>query len=231
MSVEKLKRQIQELKQELQVKEDVKNLIIRQVEKRAESAEKQIADLKEKLDKYEKQFGHAILNCIAGKMRKTKKGNYVIPLIDICNQEYGKVVLEDDFNVDLKSVVNVALDSNLGKSIEAEQAEGRLSAIQKYVKEKSEDWHHSYETLGHSYQMFLAEAIGVIEELEGLVGEEAKKCPIEGVSKDCEKCDGKSTTWKENGETKECLYVTVWKARQKPSKSSPYKPLEVGEEQ
>lgn len=39
MSVEKLKRQIQELKEELQVKEDVKNLIIHQVEKRAEQAE------------------------------------------------------------------------------------------------------------------------------------------------------------------------------------------------
>jgi len=88
-------------------------------------ADRQIADLKAKLGRYEKQFGHAVLNCIAGKMRKTKKGNYVIPLIDICNQEYGKVVLEDDFDVDLKSIVNVALESNLGKSIEKE-LEGRL---------------------------------------------------------------------------------------------------------
>lgn len=58
-----------------------------------------------------------------------------------------------------------------------------------------------------------------------------KPCPIKGVSKDCEKCDGKSATWKEDGKLKECVFVTVWKARQKGSTSSPYVPLEVGEEQ
>ncbi len=47
----------------------------------------------------------------------------------------------------------------------------RLSAIRKHVKEQSEDWHHSYETLGHSYKMFLAEAIGFIEELAVLLKE------------------------------------------------------------
>jgi len=51
------------------------------------------------------------------------------------------------------------------------------------------------------------------------------RCSIKGVSKDCKKCDGDSTTWKEDGRIKECVYVTVWKARQKPSESSPYKKL------
>lgn len=54
-----------------------------------------------------------------------------------------------------------------------------------------------------------------------------KPCPIKGVSKDCEKCDGTSTTWEEDGKVMECVFVTVWKFRKKGgSKSSPYKPLE-----
>ena len=59
------------------------------------------------------------------------------------------------------------------------------------------------------------------------------KCSIKGCSDDCKLCDGKSTTWKENGKLKECVFVTVWKARQKGkgSKSSPYIPLKVGEEE
>jgi len=57
------------------------------------------------------------------------------------------------------------------------------------------------------------------------------KCPIKGCSNDCKQCDGKSTTWKENGKLKECVYVTVWKARKEGgSKSSPYVPLKVSEE-
>jgi len=51
------------------------------------------------------------------------------------------------------------------------------------------------------------------------------KCPIKDCSEDCKKCDGNSITWKENGEIKECVYVTVWKARKKGSMSSPYEPL------
>jgi len=37
------------------------------------------------------------------------------------------------------------------------------------------------------------------------------KCPIKGCSDDCKQCDGKSTAWKEKGETKECVFVTVWR--------------------
>jgi len=53
------------------------------------------------------------------------------------------------------------------------------------------------------------------------------KCPIKGCSEDCKKCDGESTTWIEDGKVKECVFVTVWKARKKgPQKSVPYKGLE-----
>ena len=53
------------------------------------------------------------------------------------------------------------------------------------------------------------------------------KCPIKGVSKDCENCDGESTIWIEDGEVKECVFVIVWKERQKhkQQKTSPYQPL------
>lgn len=50
-----------------------------------------------------------ILNCIVGKVRKTRKGNFVIPLVDIGGQEYGKVILEDNFDLDLETVENVSL--------------------------------------------------------------------------------------------------------------------------
>jgi len=51
MSGEKLKRQILDLKEELQVKEDVKNLIIRQVEKRAEQAEGRLSKIQNNIQK------------------------------------------------------------------------------------------------------------------------------------------------------------------------------------
>lgn len=52
------------------------------------------------------------------------------------------------------------------------------------------------------------------------------KCPIKGCSEDCKECDGESTTWiNADGELKECVFVIVWKARQKPTTSSPYKKL------
>lgn len=52
------------------------------------------------------------------------------------------------------------------------------------------------------------------------------KCPIKGCSEDCKECDGNSTTWKDDdGELKECVFVIVWKARQKPQSSSVYEPL------
>jgi len=54
-----------------------------------------------------------------------------------------------------------------------------------------------------------------------------QKCPIQGVSKDCKKCDGLSTIWEEDGKIIECVYVMVWKARKKgfSTPSAPYKPL------
>ena len=79
--------------------------------------------------------GEAVLNCIAGERRKTRKGNHVIPLVDICGQEYGKVILEDDFDVDLDAVVNVSFQTILGKPSNYQELEGRLSAIRKSIDE------------------------------------------------------------------------------------------------
>jgi len=53
------------------------------------------------------------------------------------------------------------------------------------------------------------------------------KCPIKDCSEDCKQCDGNSTSWIEDGEVKECVYVTVWKIRKSsvPQRTSPYKEL------
>ena len=44
-------------------------------------------------------------------------------------------------------------------------------------------------------------------------------CPISGVSFDCKNCS--ESMWKN------CVYVKVWQARRKRSKSSPYQPLTI----
>lgn len=54
------------------------------------------------------------------------------------------------------------------------------------------------------------------------------KCPIKGVSKDCEKCDGDTIGWLDiNMRRHECVFVTVWKRRKKAGESRPYKPLSM----
>ena len=57
----------------------------------------------------------AIMNCLVGKVRRTRKGRVVITLTDLFDQQYGKVILEDDFGLDLDSVDNVSLQNVYSK--------------------------------------------------------------------------------------------------------------------
>lgn len=56
-----------------------------------------------------------LMNCLVGKVRKTRKGRVIITLTDLFDQQYGKVVLEDDFGIDLDSVDNVSLQNIYSK--------------------------------------------------------------------------------------------------------------------
>ena len=52
-----------------------------------------------------------LMNCLVGKVRRTRKGRIVITLTDLFDQQYGKVILEEDFGLDLDLVDNVSLQN------------------------------------------------------------------------------------------------------------------------
>ena len=56
-----------------------------------------------------------LMNCMVKKVTKRKDGKIIIYLADLVGQEYGRLMLEDDFGLDLKSTENIALQKYSSK--------------------------------------------------------------------------------------------------------------------